>query len=104
MFGNKNGFDEHARREAAQSVFMSSVEGLANVGAVVVTFFLAPILFDKTIPLVRRFAEAHYIEGISDLMTLVWFVISAVLVFFIARASLSTVLVMGGLALAVRLF
>ncbi|MGH1351636.1 MAG: hypothetical protein ACRBBN_12650 [Methyloligellaceae bacterium] len=95
-------FDPQKQRETTRSIFMSSVHGLANVGAVAVTFFSVPALYSRTVDWVSSFAANHYGAELSDLASFAWFIILALLIFFIARASLSTLLVMGGLAIAVR--
>ncbi len=95
-------FNPQKQREATQSIFMSSIHGLANVGAVAVTFFSVPAVYSRTVNWVSAFAANHYGAEFSDFASFAWFIILALLVFFIARASLSTLLVMGGLAIAVR--
>lgn len=89
---------------AGQSIFMSSVQGLANTLAVVITFVGAPPMYSKTIGWVQSFAAHHYGYGFADITAFAWGVVCAALVFFISRASVSTALVMGGLAIATRIF
>lgn len=89
-------------KQAGQSIFMSSVQGLANTLAVVTTFMGAPPLYSKTIVWMQGFTANHYGYGFEDLTAFGWGVVCACLVFFISRASISTALVMGGLALASR--
>ena len=91
-------------KAAGQSIFMSSVTGLANTLAVVTTFIGAPPLYGKTVDVVRDFTANNYGYGYEDITAFVWGVTCAALVFFISRASISTALVMGGLALATRMF
>ncbi len=88
--------------QAGRSIFMSSLTGLANTLAVVATFLGAPPLFSKTIPWAQAYAARHYGYGYDDLVSLGWFVTCVLIVFFVSRASISTALVMGGLALATR--
>lgn len=95
-------FKRQKEREATRSIFMNSIHGLANTGAVVATFFSAPILFNVTEPWVRKFTNYYYGEELADPASFVWFVLMTLIIFFSARASLSTLLVMGGLAIAVR--
>lgn len=92
------------QREAGQSIFLSSLTGLANVLAVIATFFGTGPLYSKTVDFIYRFAVTHYGYGIADFTTLIWGVLCAALIFFIARATISTALVMAGLSLAMRLF
>ena len=88
--------------QASRSIFMSSIQGLANTLAVVVTFVGAPPLYSKTVHWVQAFTTRHYGYGIEDLTAFAWGCVCGVLVFFISRASISTALVMGGLAIATR--
>ena len=88
--------------QAGRSIFMSSVIGLSNVIAVVVAFFATPVAYDRTVGWVQRFASSHYGYGFEDITAFVWWLIVALLIFFSARASISTALVMGGLAIAAR--
>ena len=90
--------------QAGRSIFMSSVQGLANTLAVVVTFVGAPPLYSKTIDWVQSFTTHHYGYGFEDLTAFAWGCVCGALVFFISRASISTALVMGGLAVATRFF
>jgi hypothetical protein len=98
MLGNKK------YGEAGKSIFMSSVTGLANTLALVATFIGAPALYGRSVGWVQSFTAQHYGYGWEDLTAFFWFIICAALVFFISRASVSTALVMGGLAIATRMF
>lgn len=89
---------------AGQSIFMSSVQGLANLLAIICTFLGAPPMYSKTIGWVQGFTVQHYGYGWADITSLVWALICGGLVFFISRMSISTALVMGGLAIATRIF
>lgn len=96
MLGNKN------QSEAARSIFMSSIKGLANTGAVAASFFLTPIFYAQSVDWIRDFTARYYGHDFVGLVDLVWFALVALLTFFIARASVATLLVMGGLAIATR--
>ena len=85
-----------------RSVFMGSVKGLANTVAVAAAFFGTPPAYNASIGWVQEFAYRHYGAGLTDVIQLGWFAIVACTLFFIARASLATGMVMGGLALATR--
>ena len=98
MFGSNS----NNQSEAARSIFMSSVKGLANTGAVVATFFIAPLLYAQSVEWIRIVTARHYGPEWTDLSDIAWFVLVALLTFFVARASVSTLLVMGGLAVATR--
>lgn len=89
-------------QEAGRSIFMSSIQGLANTLAIVVTFFGAPPLYSKSVGWIQGFTIQHYGSGFEDLTSIVWACVCGALVFFISRASISTALVMGGIALATR--
>ena len=96
MLNNKN----HA--QAGQNIFMSSVVGLANTVAVVVTFFGAPELWRRTVGFVQD--TTYRMNGAAwvDFATFAWFIICVALVFFISRASVGTALIFGGLAIVTR--
>lgn len=89
-------------KQAARSVFMSSIEWLANIGAVVVTFFLTPIVYGYSMGWVAQFTRLYYGEELLGFVALTWGGIVVLFLFFIARMSLGTVLVMGGLTFAMR--
>jgi len=89
-------------RQAGQSMFMSSMNGLANLIGVAAGFFLGPMAYSRTIEPIQRFTIHHYGYGWEDVTAFMWFVICALVVFFIARASIGTALVMGGLAIVTR--
>lgn len=97
-------FDNAKHKAAGQSIFMSSVTGLANTLAVLTTFMGAPPLYGSTVGWVQEFTSNNYGYGYEDITAFAWGVTCAALVFFISRASISTALVMGGLALATRIF
>lgn len=96
--------DRNTHREAGRSVFTSSVTWLANFLAVGVAFLATPKVYGLTIVWVRRYTEANYGYGWTDLIEIVWFVIVAGGVFSFARASIATLVIMGGLAIAARVF
>jgi len=89
-------------KQAGQSVFMSSIMGLANTLAVAVTFFGVPPLYNKTVPYVQSFTANYYGYGLEDIVALCWFGICACTVFFLSRGSISVALMMGGTAFAIR--
>lgn len=91
-------------KEAGQSIFMSSAKGLANTVAVAVTFLGTPLLYGKTIQSVQSFTASNYGYGYTDFVSFAWFCVVAAMVFFLARASIATALMMGAMALATRMF
>ena len=93
--------DKH--RRAGQSIFMGSMQGLANTVAVAVAFLATGPVHAYTVIWIMDYTARQYGTGWEDIVSFAWFVIVALTVFFVARASLSTLLVMGGLAIATRL-
>ncbi|ALG91166.1 MULTISPECIES: hypothetical protein [Actibacterium] len=93
---NKN----HA--QAGQNIFMSSVTGLANLLALIAAFFGGPILWKYTIVYVRTLTFQTYGDGLIGLASVTWYGLSFLLVFFVARASVGTALIFGGLAIITR--
>ena len=91
-------------REAGKSVFVGSVKGLANFAAVGVAFIATPQAYGLTIDWIRAYTAANYGYGWTDIVEIAWFAIVAGFVFFVARASVATLLIMGGLAIATRVF
>lgn len=89
--------------QAGQNLFMSSVTGLANVLAVMASFFGAPTLYGYSAPFVQQMTYQSYGPDIATLAMLVWWIISYLLVFYIARATVGTALIFGGLAIVTRL-
>ena len=89
-------------RQAGQSIFMDSVMGLANVLAVLAAFFGTPIAYAKSIHWVQTYTRQYYGYGFEDPVAIVWFCSCAALIFFLARTSVSTALVFGGVTLMTR--
>lgn len=90
--------------ETARTVFMDSIGGLANVLALIITFLGVAPAYGHSIQFVQNYTAQNYGYGFEDLVAIVWFAMCAALIFFISRASVSTLLTMGGLALAARIF
>ena len=91
-------------QDAGRSIFMSSIQGLANTLALIVTILGAPPLFSSTIGWVQAFVVRHYGFGLESMTVVVWGGACAALIFFVSRASLATTLVMAGIAVATRFF
>ena len=89
-------------RTAGQANFMSSMQGLANVLALIFTLIGAPPLYSKTVGWVQGLTVNHYGYGLEDITSIIWGLLCAGLIFFISRASVSTMLVMGAIAIATR--
>lgn len=95
-------FNNSKHAQAGRSIFLSSLTGLANTLAVGVTFIGVPPLYGKTINWVQGYTAANYGYGFEDLTAFAWFILCTLIVFFVSRASISTALMMGGLAVATR--
>ena len=89
-------------KKSPRSLFESSIYGLANVSAVAVTFLSVPLVYDYTINWISSFAATHYGDTAAGFASFGWFITCALFIFFLTRASLSTGLMIGGLALATR--
>ena len=85
-----------------QSVFIQSAKGLANTLAVAVTFFGTPPLYNATVRWVADFTTYNYGAGLDDFVSFCWFLTCGACVFFGARMSLSTALIMGAMTFATR--
>lgn len=92
----------HQYRQAGNSIFMNSVMGMANVLAFAAAFFGAPLAYAKSIDFVQSYTQMHYGYGFEDIIAFVWFAACAAMIFFIARTSVSTALVFGGVTLMTR--
>lgn len=95
-----NFMDKH--KEAGGNTFMKSIQGLANVLALMTAFFATGPLYTSTVGWVIEFTVEHYGSGLSDIASMLWGVMCALLVFFIARASIGTALMFGAAALMMR--
>lgn len=97
-------FGSNSEREAGRSIFLASTKGFANTAAAIVAFFATGPLYGKTVDWVTDYTADQYGTGLEDLVAFFWFIAVACMSFFVARASVATLIVMGGLALATRLF
>lgn len=88
--------------QAGQNTFMSSVVGLANVLALVAAFLGGPTVYQHTGPFVMKLTYQTYGGEIIGLAKLAWYCISYLLVYFVARATIGTALIFGGLAIVTR--
>lgn len=93
---------QNKQKQHAQSVFMSSVELLANTAAFVATFFALPLAYDKSIVWITKFAAHYYSSEVAGFVFFAWYVVLGVMIFAVSRASLSVLLIIGGVAIAVR--
>ena len=81
-----------------RSGFAQSIDGVAAVIAVIATFFVAPIFFGSTIVPVTDFTTEHYGADTQGLATLLWIIVSGLLVFFAIRAAATVALIRLGIA------
>lgn len=89
-------------KEASRSIFMSSMFWFANVAALVVTFFSVQPAFNASRGWIERFTASQYgYEWIEPVSWFWWAAVAAIL-FFTARASVATLIVMGAFAIAMR--
>jgi hypothetical protein len=98
---NQNNFGQQQPQQT--SFFMRSMEGLAKVVALIVTFLLTPPLWSSTVGWVSSYSETHYGVGTGGLASLIWGVLMAMLVYHTSKATIGTALVMGGLGIAMRM-
>lgn len=85
-----------------ESMFTSSMNGLANIIAILASFLGTPWLFDTTIGWLHEYTARAYGYGFETSVSIAWFTSCTMLIFFTARATVSTALVMGGAALVTR--
>lgn len=93
---------QNQQKKKAQSVFMSSIELFANTAAFVVTFFALPLAHDKSVGWVMMFTRQFYSEDFAWVIFFVWYLLLGLMIFSASRASLSTLLIIGGVAIAAR--
>ena len=94
----------HGHHDPRHSAFMSGINGLGLVLAIIACFFGTPPLYDLTVFWVAEFSDRYYGREWTDLIRAAWWLSCAAAIFFAARATLSTALTMAGLAIAARLF
>lgn len=89
---------------AARSIFETSQRALAELGAVIVTFFLTPIAYAHSSGWVRKYTAHYYGEEFIVPVDLAWMGIVVLTIFFSSRITVSTCLMMGSTTLLLRLF
>ena len=95
-------FDPNNRREANQSMFVSSMEGLATTLAIVVTLFGAPWLYAVSADWIHDLTLRTWGREWVELMDLIWFCALFPMLFFAVRASLATAIMAGAVTVALR--
>lgn len=94
----------HGQQQPQQtSFFMRSMEGFANVVALIVAFLLTPPLWSSTVGWISAYAENQYGAGMGGIASLIWGVLMAMLIYYSSKATIGTALMMGALGLAMRL-
>lgn len=95
-------FDHNKHRDANQSIFVSSMEGLATTLAIVVTIFGAPWLYAVSADWIHDLTLWTWGREWLDLIDLIWFCALFPIVFFATRASLVTAIMAGTVTVALR--
>jgi hypothetical protein len=83
--------------------FMQSVEGLAKVIAWIAAFLLTPPVYNFSVGWVETYAARYYGSGIESLASLVWFILTACLIYQFSKATIGTALMLGGVGIMLRL-
>lgn len=96
--------DKSNNNGAARTIFESSQRALAEIGAVIVTFFLTPITYAHSSGWVRSYTAQYYGPEFLVPVDLAWMGIVVLSIYFSSRITVSTCLMMGGTALLLRLF
>lgn len=89
-------------KQAGQNVFMSSAHGLANMLAIIATFFGTPPVYSASKDWIQDFASSHYGDGYVDIATFAYGICLAATIFFISRMTISTALMSAALMLLMR--
>lgn len=89
-------------RGKRRQIFMDSIESLADLLAFMTAFLATPEIYARSVTWVVNFTSARYGTGFEDLTQIVWFVMTGLIVFFTARATIATAIVAAGLAAATR--
>jgi hypothetical protein len=95
--------DNFQQQNPKQSFFMQSMEGLAKAVGLVVAFLLTPPFYNVTVGWVQNYMAYHYGRGLEGLVSLIWFVLIAVLTYQFSKATIGTALLFGGMGIAMRL-
>lgn len=95
-------FNPYDQQQKRQAEFVKSVEWLAILLAIMAAFLLTPEVYARTVAWIVAYTASRYGAGFEDLTRFVWFVMTALLIFFGARATLATAIVAGAVAIATR--
>jgi len=91
-------------KNAAKGVYEKSVQSIASLSAVVAAFFATGPLYALSIGWVLEFTANQYGDGHEWLVQAFWFLVTALSTYALARATIATVITIGGFALASRIF
>ena len=100
FFSNKNS----GGKQEAKGVYQTSVSLVANALGIGVAFFATGPAYNLSIDWVLAFSAQHYGPGWDDFIKPFWFTLIGVGMVGVARASITTLFTLGGLALAEKLF
>lgn len=85
-----------------RSGFAQSLDGVANVLAIVATFFIGPMLFQVSIAWVQEFTASQYGQAWISIATLLWAIISAAVVYWTVRGFVTEFLLKRGINNLIR--
>ncbi len=91
-------------KKAAQSLYEKSVRLIAEIAAIVISFFASGPLYSMSVDWVVGFAQRQYGEGFDPLIEIFWFIIVGLSTYAFARATVATLIIVGGTAIMVRIF
>lgn len=91
-------------KNAAKGVYEKSVQSIANLSAIVAAFFATGPLYAVSIGWVLNFTSTQYGDGFEWVIQAFWFVVTALSTYALARATIATVITIGGFALASKIF
>ncbi len=91
-------------KTAAKGVYEKSVQSIANLSAVVAAFFATGPLYAVSIDWVLSFTANQYGDGFEWAVQAFWFLVTALSTYALARATIATVITIGGFALASKIF
>jgi hypothetical protein len=85
-----------------ESVVVSSIRWIALILAVVITFFVTPLLYRISSPFVGKFTYQNYGPELVTIVEILWFPVVGILVFCVARGGTGLLLMIIQFFLAAR--
>lgn len=85
-----------------RSGFAQSLDGVANVLAIVATFFIGPMLFQVSIGWVQEFTASQYGQAWISMASLLWAIVSAAVVYWTVRGLITEFLLKRGINNLIR--